>query len=258
MRLTPTQIDHYHNDGFLCPLDGFSPAETERNRAAFAALHARFQRDGQDSYAINGYHTSCRSIYDMVMQPAILDAVGSLLGDNFIAWGTHFFCKLPHDPKSVAWHQDAPYWPLTPMATVTAWIAIDDVDVGNSAMRVIPGSHRHGILSKRPSRADEHNVLSTSIDLPSDGLPPTAFEMRAGQFSLHHDLLVHGSLPNTSDRRRCGLTVRYAPVTVRTDNQGWNDSAILCRGHDPSGHWRCQPMPLADEPRHGHRIIGGN
>ena len=111
MRLTPTQIDHYHDAGFLCPLDGFSPAETERNRAAFAALHARFQRDGHDSYAINGYHTSCRSIYDMVMQPVILDAVGSLLGDNFIAWGTHFFCKVPHDPTSVVWHQDAPYWP---------------------------------------------------------------------------------------------------------------------------------------------------
>ena len=258
MPLSSSQIQHFHNQGYICPLDGFTPGETAFNRAAFDGLLARFQRDGHDTYAINGYHASCRSIYDMVTHPAILDAVGSLIEGPFLAWGTHFFCKLAHDPKAVTWHQDAPYWPLTPQATITAWIAIDDVDVVNSALRVIPQSHLVGEVPRRPSTVAENNVLNTSIDLSSSVPQPVAFEMKAGQFSLHHDMLVHGSLPNQSDRRRCGLTVRYAPVTVRGSDPGWTGNAILCRGQDDAGHWTYQPRPAADEPLHGHRIIGGN
>lgn len=258
MSLTTQQIAHYQQQGFVCPLDAYAPDEAVRNRSAFDALAERFRRDGHDAYAINGYHASCRSIYDIVRHPAILDAVGSLIDGPFIAWGSHFFNKLAHDPRSVAWHQDAPYWPLTPMATVTAWIAIDDVDDANSAVRVVPGSHRHGVLPKRTSRPDERNVLGTTIDLPADAPAPHSLCMRAGQFSLHHDLLVHGSLPNTSDRRRCGLTVRYAPIAVHTGPSGWNQNAILCRGSDTTGHWVLRPRPLADEPRHGNRIIGAN
>lgn len=257
MRLTSTQIATFRERGYLCPLDGFSPAEAVRNRQAFDDLLARFRRDGHDTYAINGYHTSCRSIYDMVMHPALLDAVESLVGPDFIAWGTHFFCKLPGDPKSVAWHQDAPYWPLAPMQTVTAWIAIDDVDDSNSAMRVIPGSHRAGPLTMRPSRPEENNVLHQTLDGPVVQEEPASIILRAGQFSLHSDLLVHGSLPNPSERRRCGLTVRYAPVTVRADS-GWGVNAIRCRGDDPSGHWQFPTPPTTDEPRHGQRIIGAN
>jgi len=258
MPLTANQITNFNENGYICPLNGFSASEATCNRQAFDALLARFQRDGHDTYAINGYHASCRSIYDIVLQPAILDAVGSLIDGPFLAWGTHFFCKTARDPKAVSWHQDAPYWPLTPQATITAWIAIDDVDVANSAMRVIPQSHVLGEIPKRQSTPDENNVLWTSIDLPPTLPQPVAFEMKAGQFSLHHDMLVHGSLSNQSDRRRCGLTVRYAPVSMRGKDQDWTGNAILCRGQDDAGHWTYQSRPAADEPRHGHRIIGGN
>ncbi len=258
MHLTTAQIATYHERGYLSPLDGFTPEQTLQNQVFFNDLLERFRRDGHDSYAINGYHTSCRSIHDMVLQPAILDAVESLIGPNFIAWGTHFFCKLPGDPKSVAWHQDGPYWPLAPMKTVTAWIAIDDVDDENSAMRVLPGTHHHGPLAMRPSRPEEGNVLHLTLDNPVVSAEPASIILRAGQFSLHSDLLVHGSVPNPSTRRRCGLTVRYAPVDVRAADDGWRQNAIRCRGSDPAGHWVTPPVPTADEPRHGQRIIGAN
>src|SRR5213078_3074180 len=72
-----------------------------------------------------------------------------LLGENVIGWGSHFFCKMPGDGKSVSWHQDASYWPLTPSKAVTVWLAIDDADVGNACMRFIPGSHWFGHLTYR-------------------------------------------------------------------------------------------------------------
>ena len=119
---------------------------------------------------------------------------------------SHLFAKLPGDPKRVSWHQDASYWPLTPSRVVSAWPAIDDVDVDNSAMQVIGGSHHHAQLTFRDSTATENNVLSQTVDSAADyGDAPVALEMRAGQISLHSDWILHGSEPNGSNRRRCGL-----------------------------------------------------
>jgi ectoine hydroxylase-related dioxygenase (phytanoyl-CoA dioxygenase family) len=67
-------------------------------------------------------------------------------------------------------------------------------------------------------------------------------ELKAGEISLHSDLLVHGSQPNRSQRRRCGLTLRYCPPDVHA-YLGWNAMAITCRGKDPSGHWGNIPRP---------------
>ena len=60
----------------------------------------------------------------------------------------------------MSWHQDASYWPLSPSKTVTVWLAIDDADAGNGAMRVIPCSHVKAQLAYRRSTEAEHNVLS--------------------------------------------------------------------------------------------------
>ena len=88
-------------------------------------LGHRVAQAGGNSYSVNGYHERSRMIYDLVKNPLILEYVQDLLGPNVVAWGTHYFCKLPGDGKSVSWHQDASYWPLTPSKTVTVWLAID-------------------------------------------------------------------------------------------------------------------------------------
>ena len=89
--------------------------------------------------------------------------VKDLLGENVIAWGSHFFCKMPGDGKRVSWHQDASYWPLTPSKAVTVWLAIDDADVENACMRYIPGSHVLGHLTYTLSENDEANVLNQTV-----------------------------------------------------------------------------------------------
>src|SRR6185369_15209394 len=122
-----------------CPLDVYTPAEADSNRLYFDRLleGVLAKNDGRDAYSINGYHRQCAGLWDIVMNPRILDYVEDLLGPNIVAWGTHYFCKMPHDPRPVPWHQDASYWPLTPSKTVTVWLAIDDSDVENSAMMVV-------------------------------------------------------------------------------------------------------------------------
>ena len=126
---------------------------------------------------------------------------------------------------------------------VSAWLAIDDTDVDNSAMHVIPGSHHHAHLTFRDSTTAENNVLVQTVDNPADyGDPPVALETRAGQISLHSDWILHGSEPNRSNRRRCGLAMRYLSADVRAYNS-CNAHSIWCHGTDAGGHWANHPRP---------------
>ena len=114
-------------------------------------------------------------------------------------------------------------------------------------MAVIPGSHRHGQIDFARSADDENNVLNQTVQDALDyGETPVALAMKAGQISLHTDLLLHGSEPNSSHRRRCGLTMRFVPPDVLALN-GWNGNAVICRGSDSSGYWEHHPRPDGDE-----------
>ena len=245
--LTRDQIDQFNERGYLCPLDIFTPEETEANRRYFDELIKRAKAAGHNSYSINGWHRHCRGIYDLLHDERILDCVEDLVGPNLVSVMTHYFSKDPGDQKQVSWHQDASYWPLTPSKVVTVWLAIDDVDMDNGPMTVIPGSHLHGQIPFEHSTEQERNVLGQSVRDPLRwGGEPVPFTMRAGQISLHTDLLLHGSAPNRSARRRCGLTLRYMPPEVRTREGRWANGYI-CRGEDPDGYWVGLPVPEGDQ-----------
>jgi non-heme Fe2+,alpha-ketoglutarate-dependent halogenase len=245
--LTAEQIEFYNREGYLRPFDVFNPAEVERNRAYFDYLLASLKvlNDGRDSYAISSHQHRCQGIYEMATNPRILDLVEDIIGPNIIAWSSHFFCKLPHDPKAVPWHQDASYWPFTPSRTVTAWLAIDDADAENSAMQFIPRTHDKGHLKWNPTKGPA--VLAQEIENIESYGKPVINELRAGQLSLHADMIVHGSEPNRSERRRCALTIRYCPPEVEVLNPEWAKQAIVARGEDTRGWWAKNPKPLGDD-----------
>ena len=246
--LTPTQISRYNDRGHLFPIDIFSPAEIAEIRAYIDDLLPKAMAAGWSNYDVVNWHKTCRGIWDIVTEPRIIDVVADLLGDTVVLRHSHLFAKLPGDPKRVSWHQDASYWPLTPSRVVSAWLAIDDVDIDNSAMQVIPRSHHHAQLRFRDSTAAENNVLVQTVDNATDyGDAPVALEMRAGQISLHSDWILHSSEPNRSNRRRCGLAMRYLSADVRAYD-GWNANSTWCRGTDPTAHWANHPRP------HGEHI----
>lgn len=241
--LTQQQIEQYNEKGYILPLDVFSIDEIAEHRAYFDELLPKALDAGWNSYEITNWHKYCAGVWDIVTEGRILDYVQDLLGETLILRHSHFFAKLPGDGKRVSWHQDASYWPLTPSKVVTAWLAIDDVDVENGAMQVIPGSHLHAQIAFEESGAEEQNVLTQVVRNAEDyGDPPVAFELKAGQISLHTDWLLHGSEPNNSDRRRCGLAMRFLSSDVRAFN-GWNAHSIVCRGSEPTGHWANHPRP---------------
>jgi non-heme Fe2+,alpha-ketoglutarate-dependent halogenase len=246
-RLTPDQIDAFNHDGYLSGIRIFSEDEIAEHRRYFDVILARVLAEGGSSYSISTAHLKYARVYDMLTHPHIVAYVKDLLGANVIGWGSHYFCKLPRDGKAVAWHQDAIYWPLTPSKTVTVWLAIDDADTENACMRFVPGSHLRGPLPHLPSLEGEENVLDhTAVDPFAFGAPVDN-ALRAGEISLHNDLLLHGSEANNSDRRRCGLTLRYCAAEIRA-YLGWNAKGVVVSGADVDRHWANPARPVTDEP----------
>ena len=256
--LTQADIASYNREGFVRPFPVLTDAETLATRAYFDRLLADLGE--RANYGINCYQARLAGLWDLCTHPHILDLVEDLIGPDIVCWASAVFSKRPHDPKAVPWHQDAAYWRLSPARTVTVWLAIDDADEGNSAMRFIPRSHDKGPLALRKAAGDSVLHLET-VGVDAMG-PPVSNTLKAGEASLHADMLVHGSLPNPSDRRRCGLTIRYCPPEVRITDPGWATGveAILCRGSDPTGTWRHHPRPDNDDitATDGPRNIGTN
>jgi non-heme Fe2+,alpha-ketoglutarate-dependent halogenase len=257
-RLTAAQIAHYNREGFVQPFDIFPPAEIARIRGYIDRLMTDMGEAG--GYGINCYQGRLAGLWDIATDPRILDHVEDIIGPDIICWASAVLSKRPQDPKRVPWHQDASFWSLSPARTVTVWLAIDDADEANSAMQFIPRTHAMGALATA-STDGEAVFHKGTADAETLGTPFTN-SLRAGQISLHADMLVHGSGPNRSDRRRCGLTLRYCPPEVRITDPVWarGVEAIICRGGDPSGHWRHTPRPDNDDIRRtaSPHVVGNN
>jgi non-haem Fe2+, alpha-ketoglutarate-dependent halogenase len=239
--LSCEQIERFNRDGFLKPFRIFNDTEIADLRAYFDRLLARYLAEGKDSYSISSAHLRHGRVWDVLTNPRIVGIVSDLLGPSVIAWGSHFFCKMPGDGKRVSWHQDASYWPLTPSKAVTVWLAIDDADPANANMRFIPGTHVLGHLTYKLSETDPNNVLNQIVpDVEKYG-DPVDVRLTAGEASVHSDLLLHGSEANESTRRRCGLTLRYTPGDV-TAYMGWQEKGVVAAG-DPPPNWANRQRP---------------
>ncbi|MEQ8235030.1 MAG: phytanoyl-CoA dioxygenase family protein [Gammaproteobacteria bacterium] len=224
--LTPDEVAAYAADGQVTPAWRLPDDLLARMRGALEELVARHAPSPPDFIPLP--HVApvdddpaavelAREFFALVTHPLLLDLVEPLIGPDIILWTSAVFCKPPATGLEVPWHQDGQYWPIRPRATVTAWIALDDVDAGNGCMRVIPGSHRMGEFSHVKSDRDDL-VLNNVLDDPRIDLASARdVVLNAGQVSLHDVDIVHGSQPNTSGRRRAGFAVRFMPATSRYD-----------------------------------------
>jgi len=251
--LDATEIERYNQQGFLEPRMVLAPDEAAALRSYFDDLLRQVldAPDNRNSYSINTYHVVCERLHDLVTDPRITGLAADLLGEEIVCWGSHLFAKLPDDGKEVPFHQDGVYWPMTPSRSVSIWLAIDDVDEGNAAMRFVPGSHLDGALPHHLRDLDGTRVLGQEVDAGVlAGRPQYVNAMPAGYASMHSDLLLHGSAANDSTRRRAGLTLRYVGAEVRLIEgyDYWRKSAVHVHGGDPSGFWYDRRRPDGEHP----------
>jgi hypothetical protein len=235
--------DRYWRDGYAFPLTAMSPSDMHGYREALEAYEAA---TGGPILSNMRHQTQFLFTWanKLVRNPAVLDAVEAVLGPDILCWSTNFFIKEPRDGGFVSWHQDATYWGLEPHDSIcTAWIALSDVPLESGAMKFLGGSHKTGQL-EHVDTFHENNLLTRGqeVALDVDESKAADIVLRAGEFSLHHVLLAHGSHPNDTDDRRIGLAVRYIPTSAKQTKL--RDTAMLVRGVDAYNHFDLMPDPV--------------
>ncbi len=244
-KLTPQQIATYERDGYVCPVDAFSPAQA---RAWRDKLEAFERAEGQKMTRGHNFkpHLLFPWVDEIVHSPQVLDAVEDLIGPDIRLFHLTAWPKDAGSGTYVSWHQDATYFALEPACHVTAWVALTDAPVDSGCMEVVPGSHRSGQLHHGQTDSP-HNLLSRGQTVTAElGRRDTAFmPVTAGQMSLHHTHLVHRSGPNRTDHRRIGLGISYIPTHVRCHCRT-RLSAMLVRGADRYGHFDDEKRPWTD------------
>jgi ectoine hydroxylase-related dioxygenase (phytanoyl-CoA dioxygenase family) len=122
------------------------------------------------------------------------------------------FCKPGGDGLETPFHQDGHYWPIRPLATCTAWIALDPSKKENGCLKVVPGSHLGKTLFNHLREDRSDLVLTQRIKDPAfDESRAVDIELEPGQMSLHDIYMIHGATVNRSPMRRAGVAIRYMP-----------------------------------------------
>jgi ectoine hydroxylase-related dioxygenase (phytanoyl-CoA dioxygenase family) len=170
-----------------------------------------------------------------VSDPRLLDVAEQIVGPNVAFMSADYICKAPGTGRSVTWHQDANYWPLAPMDVVTFWFAVSDSGPHNGGVKVVPGSHKAGLMRHVSTDGDPMNVLGAKIDPELlDESKAVDLILRPGDISIHHPYTLHGSEPNTSEVWRNGGSIQYMPATTRIMDDAW-PSLFFFRGTPVEG-----------------------
>lgn len=94
-----------------------------------------------------------------------------------------------------------------------------------------PATHNKGLIKHR--RIDDNSILTMELENGTyNESDAKTLCLKSGQLSLHDDNIVHGSPPNTSDRWRIGLTIRYSGTHVRETSGNPYFKAYLMNGVD--------------------------
>jgi len=242
--LSEAAAQQYRDLGYYAPVSIMHRSEAGALRRRLEAFEA--SSDGMQGAVRHKPHLLFTWLNELIRHPRILDAVEDIIGPDILCWGTSFFIKEARNPGYVSWHQDSTYWGLEPPDIITAWVAFTDSTAANGAMRVIPASHKLDQVLHRDTFAAA-NLLSRGqeIMVDVDERQAAMLELAAGEMSLHHVRLIHGSDPNPSDDRRIGFAIRYIPTYVR-QVAGSHDSAMLVRGEDRYRHFEHEQRPDAD------------
>jgi len=242
--LSAEAVRRYDETGYYAPVSVLDTGEAAAIRTKLEAHEAAHGR--LTGHQRHKSHLLFTWLDQLIRNERILDAVEDVIGPDILCWGTSFFIKEPRNPGFVSWHQDSTYWGLDPADIVTAWVALSDSTAENGAMRVVPGTHKLEQVAHRDTFAPD-NLLSRGqeIAVDVDEAKAVMLELKAGEMSLHHVRLVHGSDPNPSDLRRIGFAIRYLPTHVR-QVVGTTDSATLVRGTDRFRNFEPEQSPDGD------------
>jgi len=205
--LTTDQLNHYKDKGYISPVNALTSSEAKEIRDEIEKIENKWP-GALEGINRNYIHLISPIFNKICLNKNILDAVQSIIGKNILICGTTLFIKNPNEKGFVSYHQDAKYIGLEPHNWVTVWLAVTDTNEHNGCMRMLPGSHKENLKSHE-QKFDDNNLLTRGQTIK--GVPLNKTEpviLKAGQVSLHHPLVVHGSGLNKSNDRRIGFVIQ--------------------------------------------------
>jgi len=259
---TDVQHESYESLGF-CIFDKFlTPEAVRQGRQHIDRIVAQRAEGFPIGEILAPHQLGEEWLWEISTHKKVLDLVERQLGPNIVFWQTTLLTKEPFTGIAVPWHQDQPYWVVSP-PVVTLWVTFDDVDSENGTMSVLPRWHNRGAL---PVVKEEGKFFDLSIDL--DSLPANADEMavayvmKAGQAAIHNSMIPHLSVPNRSNRWRRVLTIHYSRADAAEmghrryedyrNRNPFDREYYLVRGENPGGIVGLNPRTnLSRLPREG-------
>jgi hypothetical protein len=224
-QLSAEEIARYQQDGWVKPAWRLPPGRVASMRDALDDLIARnpgvrpeklvsAHIEGDNGEGVRG----SAAFLELARDAEIVDLVSGVIGEDVILWGCHVFCKPPVDGYETPWHQDGHYWPIRPLATCTVWVALEPSTRENGCLRVVPGSQAPRALHAHLHEDRNDLTLNQRMAAGSfDEAQAVDVELEPGEMSLHDVYMIHGARPNTSERRRTGVALRYMPSTSLFD-----------------------------------------
>lgn len=234
-RLSDAQVAFYHEQGYLTGVRILTDEQIAKLRTELAEFFCP-EHPGRELWY--EYHTNESNVpdtvlfhalgawrirpgfHDILWHPAFTVAASQLLDGAVRFWHDQLFCKPAQHGGVVAWHQDYSYWTRTkPMAHLTCWIGLDDSTRDNGCVHYVPGSHRWTLLPIT-GLAGDMNAIREVLDTEQweQFTHPVAIELRAGECSFHHPLMVHGSFENRTERPRRATVINVIRDGVKSDS----------------------------------------
>lgn len=206
-------LRRYRRDGFAVAAGLLDRATVEAARADLAGLADQ----GSGALIAPPLHLD-PFLLGLTTHPALVALAAAALEcrpQGITPFGCTYIVKAARTGPPALWHQDGHQWRLDRGITsaVTAWIALDDTSARNGGLTFLPGSHH---LPTEPLLAnhDRPSIFGCELDpevvaaAAARGAPHTP-RLRAGDVSIHHPHVIHGSSPNASSAPRRALAVRY-------------------------------------------------
>ncbi len=241
--LTSKQLTQYNNNGYVAPIDILSLQEAKKIKKEIEYIEKKWPNEliGLDR---NNVHYISPVFDQVVHNSKILDVVEDIIGKNILVGGTTLFIKEPDNKGFVSWHQDAKYIGFEPYNWVTAWLAITDSNEENGCMRMYSGSHKEKIQEHKDT-FNKNNLLTRGQTVKNVALSKTVPNiLKAGQLSLHHPMIIHGSGFNKSNSRRIGFVIQ-SYIGTNVDQVIGKVYVQQARGKDLFKHHEHTTRPVA-------------
>lgn len=214
--LTNDQVARYWEDGFIQGIDVLTAEQTAHYRNRFEAIEAREVSAHGGAWVNRDYlpwerkdHPFRELFAELAREPALLDAVESILGPDLLIRNGDVFIKGTSGDTGISWHIDVAHADGTSDQLLTAWLGLGEepVEARTGAMRFYRGGHRITLPDPPVDRFD----LNLS-DRAKALIPPSEIEytsMKPGQLSLHHACTPHASGANRGRANRIGFVLRF-------------------------------------------------